>query len=174
MAVISVNFGLVHAPAEFNYDTTIDSLSPEIAAHLNAANEDWEEVLASFTQEELQFLRWQICWKAMARKKQLPPSEFLIGEKTIWGIRSGRGFGKTLAAANWLGTEACTIAGHYAVIAPTHDDVRYTCFEGPTGLLSCIPPQLVAAQNSSLPMLTLWNGSIIRGFAADTDRKSVV
>ena len=171
MAVISVNFGLVHAPAEFNYDTTIDSLSPEIAAHLNAANEDWEEVLASFTQEELQFLRWQICWKAMARKKQLPPSEFLIGEKTIWGIRSGRGFGKTLAAANWLGTEACTIAGHYAVIAPTHDDVRYTCFEGPTGLLSCIPPQLVAAQNSSLPMLTLWNGSIIRGFAADTPER---
>jgi len=121
--------------------------------------------------EELHFLRWQICWRAMARVKQLPPLEFVSGAKTIWGIRSGRGFGKTLAAANWLGTEACTIPGHYAVIAPTHDDVRYTCFEGPTGLLSCIPPQLIASANSSLPLLHLTNGSVIRGFAGDTPER---
>jgi len=170
-ALISVNFGLVHAPAEFNYDTTIDDLASEITDHLDAANEDWEDTLASFTEEELLYLRWQICWRAMARQKQLPPQEFRQGIKTIWGIRSGRGFGKTLAAANWLGTEACTIAGHYAVIAPTHDDVRYTCFEGPTGLLACVPPQLIASQNVALPMITLWNGSIIRGFAADTPER---
>lgn len=174
-ATISVNFGLVHAPAEFEYDMDINDLADEITEELDAANEDWEDVFNSFTVEELLFLRWQICWKAMARVKQLPPPEFLSGEKTIWGLRSGRGFGKTLCAANWLGTEACTTSGHYAVIAPTHDDVRYTCFEGPTGLLSCIPPQLIVSQNSSLPMLTvraLDGGiSVIRGFAGDTPER---
>ena len=170
MSVI-VNFGLVHAPAEFDYDTTFDDLSEEIVQHLKDSHEDWEQILASFTLEELHFLRWQICWRAMARQKQLPPLEFAQGDKTIWGIRSGRGFGKTLSAANWLGTEAAVTPGHYAVIAPTHDDVRYTCFEGPTGLLACIPPLLVRSMNSSLPMLSLWNGSVIRGFAADVPER---
>ncbi len=171
MASVAVNFGLVHAPTQFEYDLNIEDLADEIAEQLDASNEDWEDTFASFTMEELHFLRWQICWKAMARYKQLPPPEFVSGEKTIWGVRSGRGFGKTLCAANWLGAEACMIPGHYAVIAPTHDDVRYTCFEGPTGLLACIPPQLILAQNSSLPMLTLWNGSVIRGFAGDTPER---
>ena len=171
MAQVAVNFGLVHAPTEFEYDLNIEDLADQIAEQLDAANEDWEDTFNAFTMEELHFLRWQICWKAMARYKQLPPLEFINGDKTIWGVRSGRGFGKTLCAANWLGAEACMIPGHYAVIAPTHDDVRYTCFEGPTGLLACIPPQLIASQNSSLPMLTLWNGSVIRGFAGDTPER---
>lgn len=169
--VITVNFGLVHAPPEFDYTTEISDLADDIVEHLEAANEDWEDIFHSFSEEELLYLRWQICWKAMARAKQLPPAKFAKGIATIWGIRSGRGFGKTLAAANWLGSEACMIPGQYAVIAPTHDDVRYTCFEGPTGLLSCIPPQLIIHRNSSLPMLHLWNGSVIRGFAGDTPER---
>ena len=169
--LISVNFGLVHAPAEFDYDTDIGDLADDIVRHLEAANEDWEEIFQSFTEEELHFLRWQICWKAMARQKQLPPAIFESLEKTIWGIRSGRGFGKTLAAANWLGAEAWKVPGHYAVIAPTHDDVRYTCFEGPTGLYSCIPPPLIATRNSSLPLMSLVNGSVLRGFSGDTPER---
>jgi len=127
--------------------------------------------LMAFTEEELHFLRWRMMWKSMARQKQLPPKEFEEFVKTIWGVRSGRGFGKTLCAANWLGGRACSIPGLYAVVAPTHDDVRYTCFEGPTGLYSVIPPLLVADTNSSLPSLTLWNGTFIRGFAGDTPER---
>jgi len=127
--------------------------------------------LLAFTEEELHFLRWRMLWKSMARQKQLPPKEFESFVKAIWGIRSGRGFGKTLCAANWIGGGACSVPGLYAVVAPTHDDVRYTCFEGPTGLYSVIPPILVADTNSSLPSLTLWNGSFIRGFAGDTPER---
>ncbi len=127
--------------------------------------------LLTFTDEELHFLRWRMMWKSMARHKQLPPKEFEEYVKTIWGIRSGRGFGKTLAAANWIGGEAATISGLYAVVAPTHDDVRYTCFEGPTGLYSVIPHCMIADTNSSLPSLTLWNGSFMRGFAGDTPER---
>lgn len=127
--------------------------------------------LLAFSEEELLYLRWRMMWKSLARQKQLPPKEFEELEKTIWGIRSGRGFGKTLAAANWLGGEAAELPGLYAIVAPTHDDVRYTCFEGPTGLYSVIPHSLIADTNSQLPSCTLWNGSFIRGFAGDTPER---
>jgi len=127
--------------------------------------------LESLTDEELHFLRWRMLWKSMARQKQLPPKEFESFLKTIWGVRSGRGFGKTLLAANWIGGEAWEVPGLYAVVAPTHDDVRHTCFEGPTGMYSVIPSILIADRNQSLPSITLTNGSFIRGFAGDTPER---
>lgn len=162
-SALQVNFGLVHHPPEFDYDIDWDEITEELA--------EFKDELEHFTYEELHLLRWRMCWRAMARKKQLPPEEFLSLEKTIWGIRSGRGFGKTLAAANWMGIEASLYASHYAVVSPTHDDVRYTCFEGPTGLYSCIPPCLIVDRNAALPSCTLWNGSIIRGFAGDSPER---
>ncbi len=168
MPVVTLNFGLVHHPPSFNYDFSFEDLDEEIQQQLP---ENTAEVIQLFSEEELHLLRWRMCWQAMARRKQLPPPEFLRMEKMIWGIRSGRGFGKTLAAANWLGVCACEFPSFYAVISPTHDDVRYTCFEGPTGLHSVIPPQLIADKNLSLPSITLWNGSIIRGFAGDTPER---
>ncbi len=166
--VISLNFGLVHQPAEFDYDFDFDDLPDDIKEQLP---EDTAEILQLFSEEDLHFLRWRICWQRMARAKQLPPEEFLNMEKFIWLIRSGRGFGKTLTGANWMGEQAWMVPSFYAVVSPTHDDVRYTCFEGPTGLLSVIPPQLIHDRNQALPSLTLKNGSIIRGFAGDTPER---
>jgi len=151
----------------FNY-ANIPSIDLDALPEMLA---DYRQDLLQFTEEELHFLRWRMMWKSMARQKQLPPKEFDEYVKTIWGVRSGRGFGKTLCAANWIGGEACSIPGLYAVVAPTHDDVRYTCFEGPTGLYSVIPPCLIADQNAGLPSCTLWNGTFIRGFAGDTPER---
>lgn len=177
-SILSVNFGLVHQPAQFDYDIDINEIPHTLIETIEEATDEaifteasFTEILQSFTEEELHLLRWRMCWKAMAREKQLPPPEFESMEKTIWGIRSGRGFGKTLSAANWMGIEASIFPSHYAAVSPTHDDVRYTCFEGPTGLDSCIPPQLIVDENRSLPSRTLWNGSIIRGFAGDTPER---
>jgi len=124
--------------------------------------------LAAFNTEDLILLRWKMLWKAQARRKQIPPTLLPSGKPwKVFGVRSGRGFGKTLMGANWLGQAAASDPGSYNfVIAPTHDDVRYTCFEGPTGLFSVIPPQLIADCNLTLPSITLTNRSIIRGFAA--------
>ncbi len=166
--VISLNFGLVHHPPEFDYEFEWDDLNEEIKAQLPA---DTAEVIQMFSEEELHLLRWRICWRQMARQKQIPPPEFESMEKSIWLIRSGRGFGKTLTGSNWIGIEANLYPSFYAVISPTHDDVRYTCFEGPTGLLACIPPKLIADRNQALPSITLTNGSIIRGFAGDTPER---
>lgn len=124
--------------------------------------------LEEFTTPELHYLRWKLEWRSRARQKQLQPE----GNWTIWGIRSGRGFGKTLTAANWLGLLACEISnGYFAVVAPTYGDVRYTCFEGETGLLNVIPKDLIAEVSLSLPSITLVNGSLIRGFAGDSPER---
>lgn len=132
----------------------------------------YEKDLENFSVEDLLVLRWNLKWKAQARRKQLAPKEFLIGKKPYWGIRSGRGFGKTLCAANWIGLEGAKHSHQIEhVIAPTYDDARYTCFEGPTGLVNIIPEPLIVDQNKSLPSLTLWNGTIFRGFAADTPNR---
>lgn len=151
-----------------NYDKPVlDYLAPEQQKELAK----YSDTLATFTPEELLVLRWRMMWRAKARQKQLPPKEFEEFEKTIWMCRSGRGWGKTLVGANWLGIEAASFSSRYYVVAPTKDDVRYVCFEGPTGLYSVIPPQLIVDKNLALPSITLWNGSVIRGFAGDTPER---
>lgn len=129
---------------------------------------DIKKQLKLLNTEDLILLRWKMQWKAQARRKQIPPLILPNGKPwRIFGVRSGRGFGKTLMGAQWLGQAAAMDPGSYNfVIAPTHDDVRYTCFEGPTGLFSVIPPQLIADCNLTLPSITLTNRSIIRGFPA--------
>lgn len=125
--------------------------------------EKLREALAGYNTEDLVLLAWRMRWKASARLKQIPPTR----PWKTFGVRSGRGFGKTLSGAQWIGQAAASDPGSYNfVVAPTHDDVRYTCFEGPTGLFSVIPPTLVYDCNLTLPSITLTNRSIIRGFAA--------
>lgn len=49
--------------------------------------------------------------------------------------------------------------------------MRYTCFEGETGLLNVIPKDLIAEISLSLPSITLVNGALIRGFAGDSPER---
>jgi predicted phage terminase large subunit-like protein len=127
------------------------------------------EQLGDLSLQDLSLLNWELSWKARARKKQLPPRDY---SWSFYGIKSGRGFGKTLAASNWVGLEGAREAGSYNfVIAPTHSDLKETCFEGPTGLISVIPPTLIDDINSSTPSITLWQGQYFRGFSADTPER---
>jgi len=57
------------------------------------------------------------------------------------------------------------------VVAPTDNDVRYTCFEGESGLLNQIPYECIKdgiekGYNKSDHILRLTNGTLIRGFSA--------
>lgn len=136
-----------------------------------------KRTLAKLSQRDLKVLIWRQKWLNTARPKQLPPDLTDHGagidpDWTEWWILSGRGFGKTVCGANWLGNEAISDTGPPAenlsfVIAPTLNDVRYTCFEGPTGLLSVMPPEIVADYNKTNLLITLDNGGIIRGFSAE-------
>jgi len=120
----------------------------------------------------IRFLLWREKWLATARPEQLPPE----GDWTEFGALAGRGFGKSLLGAQWLGLSSYADPEVLpaAVIAPTLNDVRHTCFEGVTGLLNVIPPELVFDYNKTNLIVTLCHpkdkdkpGVIIRGFSAE-------
>jgi len=119
--------------------------------------------------ERIAAIKWQMEWAATAREKQEPPEGLWVE----WGLMAGRGFGKTLTGAQWLGADAYydADANPSAVIAPTLNDVRHTCFEGPAGLLKIIPPELILDYNKTNLIITLQTESgkpsIIRGFSAE-------
>ena len=53
------------------------------------------------------------------------------------------------------------------VAAPTSNDLRNTCFEGESGLISIIPTSLVQSYNISSHKITLHNGSMLGGISAE-------
>jgi predicted phage terminase large subunit-like protein len=117
----------------------------------------------------LRYLEWQARWRATARPEQIPPE----GDWIEWGVMAGRGFGKTRVGAEWLANAALTDpeALPKSVIAPTLSDVRFTCFEGQSGLLSIIPPEFVEDYNKTNLIITLTNGGIIRGFGSESPER---
>lgn len=144
--------------------------------------------LAALPPDKLAYLGWQQAWIATARPVQLPPDE---DEQAVWleanmadgrvlcadpsvpwnqmGYQAGRGFGKTRVGAEWMGRTAyeCTNGYPYAVVAPTQNDVRFTCFEGKSGLLNVIPSECIAKYSGQDLFITLTNGATIRGFSAE-------
>ena len=107
---------------------------------------------------------WRMSWLGKAHDHQiLPPGDWW----TIWLLNAGRGAGKTRTAAEQIGWWAWTQPNtRWLVSAPTSADVRGTCFEGESGLLTVIPKVLVADYNRSYGEIKLINGSIIKGIPA--------
>jgi len=107
---------------------------------------------------------WGLKWMKQAHKHQIEP----VGDWwNIWLMLAGRGAGKTRAAAETLASWAWEQPNtRWLVSAPTSGDVRGTCFEGDSGLISVIPPALIADYNKSLHEIKLINGSFIKGISA--------
>ena len=107
---------------------------------------------------------WQLNWMQTAHTHQIEPA----GDWwNIWLMLAGRGAGKTRAAAETLGMWAWEQPNtRWLVSAPTSGDVRGTCFEGDSGLMTVIPPALIADYNKSLHEIKLINGSFIKGISA--------
>ena len=82
----------------------------------------------------------RLSWIARARPNQLRPETM----KPVWLVQAGRGFGKTRVGAeeSWFN---CAINDNWrwAVVAPTHNDLRRVCFEGESGLLACTPKEVL-------------------------------
>jgi len=129
-------------------------------------------ILQTLTPQQQAFALWQNRWAQTARANQIPelvsPGGFVE-----MGYLAGRGFGKTRVGAEWLGRAVYLDPDGYdsAVIAPTYQDVKYTTFEGPAGLMSVIPPELIKAYNKSDLVIEMYNVtggvSSIRGFTAE-------
>ena len=113
-------------------------------------------------------------WEFWARPAQRAPA----GAWFLWLILAGRGFGKTRAAAEWIGALArATPGGRFALVGATLDDVRDTMVEGESGLLAVLPMSALrerdadAAWNRSMGELTLGNGARFKGFSSEKARK---
>ena len=106
-------------------------------------------------------------WVAGAHAYQIPPP--LEQDYLVWMMLAGRGAGKTRSAAEALWWWAWLVPGaRCLVLAPTSNDVKFTCFEGQSGLLNVIPQQLIVDYNKQDHQIKLVNGSIIRGISADS------
>lgn len=104
-------------------------------------------------------------WLLKARDPQLPP---IGGKWRLWWLRSGRGTGKTRTGAEWVAEQARKFPRtRWHVIAPTQADVRDTCFEGESGLLSVLAPDEIKSYNKSELLIVLTNGSRIKGFSSE-------
>lgn len=113
-------------------------------------------------------------WAFLARDEQLPP----LGDWPVWLILAGRGWGKTRAAAEWIGRLARrTPRGRFALVGTTLDDVRDTMVEGESGLLTVLPVSALRDQdedgawNRVKTELWLANGARFKGFSSERARK---
>ena len=129
---------------------------PEVQAEFNARSE--HDRIAYIAHAK---------WVASAHRYQVPPP--LEQDYTVWMMLAGRGAGKTRSAAEALWWWAWTNPGSRClVLAPTSNDIKFTCFEGQSGLLACIPQELVVDYNKQDHQIKLSNGSIIRGISGDS------
>lgn len=102
-------------------------------------------------------------WRETAAPHQLPPE----GDWRIWLFLGGRGAGKTHAGANTLAESALAEpAGEWLVAAPTFRDCRFTCIEGPAGLLKALGAHVVHYA-ASTGQIILDNGAKIFAISAD-------
>ena len=110
--------------------------------------------------------QWRLKWLETAHRFQIEPK----GDHwTVWLLLAGRGSGKTKCASNNIGWWAWSQPKTRGlVMAPTANDIRFTCFEGDSGLLNTIPNELIQNYNKSTFELELKNGSHLRGISADS------
>lgn len=117
----------------------------------------------------ISYLRWQLAWLEQGRPQQHIPK----GDWSECGVLAGRGFGKTRVGAEWLGREAYDDPSGFDsyVICPTLGDVKKVAFEGESGLLAVVPPDLVIDYNKSDLAITIRNvaggKSKLQGFSAE-------
>lgn len=81
---------------------------------------------------------------------------------------AGRGWGKTRTGAEdvaWYGMSRPE--SRIGLIGPTAADCRDVMVEGVSGMLSCIPQNLIKTWNRSLGELVLVNGTIYKTFSAE-------
>lgn len=95
-------------------------------------------------------------WDLVARREQLaPPRPWFV-----WAMIAGRGFGKTRAGAEHvIGRHRAGLARNSAIVAPTTTDVRKTCLQGASGILSIAPKRFYPEWKKAEKRLVWPNGS---------------
>lgn len=147
-------------------DADIDTEMAELAAAMDGSARRWSCNRPGCNG------RPHVRWKHRhARASQRKPT----GVWTTWLMLTGRGFGKTRASAEavreWVNEAAAEGKSlNIAVIGKKETLVREVCFQHRrSGLLAVFPTEEIEKYDKSIGavMLTLKNGSTIRGFGAN-------
>lgn len=106
-----------------------------------------------------------------ARAQQVPPG----GDWRAWFLCTGRGFGKSRAAAEWVKDRMLNESYHrVAIIAPDHSVAKHVCMEGESGLVGpagtsgVMPANRIKSYNKTTGELVLHNGSMVQIFGTNT------
>jgi predicted phage terminase large subunit-like protein len=140
--------------------------APEDAASLldrvvDLPAEARRQLIGELSQAEVEQVLFD--WRAWARPDQLEPS----GEEwTTWAIITGRGWGKTRTAAEWVRANIHRY-GRWAFVARTATDCRDVMVEGESGILSVFPPHQSPEYQASRRRLVFANGAIATLFSAN-------
>lgn len=107
-------------------------------------------------------------WPSTARPEQRQPEK---GYRT-WAVISGRGFGKTRLATEAIREWAIEEPGcHIAIVAKDHRALRDVNFDGPSGLIACVPPGDLKAGSYKRGLgdvsVEFANGSMVYGFTSE-------
>lgn len=135
----------------------------------NATPEKQAEVLATIkasTDEESAKLLYN--WSFWGRENQQQPASFRNGQKQIWMMSAGRGFGKTRTGAETT-RDKVEHQGvkRLSLIAATAADARDVMVEGESGIMSVAPPYFRPKYEPSKRRVTWPNGAVATLFSAD-------
>jgi predicted phage terminase large subunit-like protein len=101
-------------------------------------------------------------WRAWARSDQLePPGDWW----TTWAIITGRGWGKTRTAAEWVRSNIDRY-GRWAFVGRTNPDCRDVMIEGESGILSVFPPHQRPEFQASRRRISFHNGAVATIYSA--------
>lgn len=121
-----------------------------------------EQVIRALPRAEADALPYD--WKFWARPEQLEPGTFRASiersDWLYWVLQAGRGFGKTRTGAETVRSWAQNANERILMIAPTASDVREVMIEGPSGLMSCYPPNEKPIYNPTRHLVTFPSGAI--------------
>lgn len=121
------------------------------------------KALGALSPKELD--QYEYSWRGLwARPDQLLPGTRAAAiqrkDWRYWLVQAGRGYGKTRTGSETVREWAETPGERILMIAPTANDVREVMIEGPSGLLSCYPPDSRPEYNSSRHLVTFASGAI--------------
>lgn len=144
-------------------------------ASLIASLPDQERMalLSNLTPKEQEYLIYE--WRFWARPNQLAPK---LNPKTsdnswrTWLLLSGRGYGKTRSAAEWVREEIESgRRRNMGLVGPTKEAVRKVMVEGQSGLLAICPPWNRPIFEPSNLRVVWPSGAMVHLFTAEEPEK---
>ncbi|MBM4438691.1 MAG: DNA-packaging protein, partial [Actinobacteria bacterium] len=135
------------------------NVSPAESLALLPASER-ANLLRDLTEAEAAELEFD--WRFWARPDQVEPP----GVWSIWYVQTGRGWGKTRTAAEWVRAHAADTA-RFSLVGRTAGDVRDVMVEGVSGILACFPPAERPNYEPSKRRITFRSGAVATLFASE-------